>query len=319
MIGVNCWWILQLLLLWPLRIAFTSSMHDGALLIALLTFFSTVRDIAVFHVLLTSSSWIELCASLDHSDLFQNCSVFLSSFLIKLRGFSPTHSLIFQIFLSVPLKARRLSASRVSGFSFSVLVRLESFFTNHPKKPTVTSLLLDSAPPMTKPSVKPTKPSAKQKRGRPIGLTKQAKKWDIGQEGFSFPVLIRLEGFFTNSVSFGRDAYSASFSNSVNFGRDAHLASSSNSASFPSMSSTLPWCSLSMSSTSPQCSLSMSNTSLPVVWFSSSVFHWVRMFFIRFILRFSSSVSHWVRRFFIHHALSKLYFYTPTRLAELAS
>ena len=31
--------------------------------------------------------------------------------------------------------------------------------------------------------------------------------------GFSFPVLVRLEGFFTNSMSFGRDAHSASSSN----------------------------------------------------------------------------------------------------------
>ena len=67
---------------------------------------------------------------------------------------------------------------------------------------------------MAKPSVKPpVKPSAKQKQGHLIGSIKQAKKWDIRQWGFSFPVLVKLEGFFTNSLSFGRDAHSASSSN----------------------------------------------------------------------------------------------------------
>ena len=57
-----------------------------------------------------------------------------------------------------------------------------AFHKNHPEKPTATSLPLDSAPPMAKPSIKPpVKPSAKQKQGRPIGSTKQAKECDIGQ------------------------------------------------------------------------------------------------------------------------------------------
>ena len=73
---------------------------------------------------------------------------------------------------------------------------------------------------------------------------------------------------------------------------------------FLSTSSILPLCLPYKSSTLPLYFLSMSGTSLPVFWFFSSVFHWVRRFFIRLILRFSSSVSHWVSRFFIHHALS---------------
>ena len=121
---------------------------------------------------------------------------------------------IWQFNSADPPETRRLSTSRVSGFSFPVLVRLEGFFTDHPEKPTATFPPLDSAPPMAKPSVKPpVKPSAKRKRGRPIGSTKRAKKWDIGQWGFSFPVLVRLEGFFINSVSFRRDAHSASSCN----------------------------------------------------------------------------------------------------------
>ena len=91
---------------------------------------------------------------------------------------------------------------------------ISTFNKNHPEKLTATSPPLDSAPPMAKPSVKPpVKPSAKQKRGRPIGSTKQAKEWDIGQWDFSFPVLVKLEGFFTNSVSFGRDTHSELSSN----------------------------------------------------------------------------------------------------------
>ena len=50
----------------------------------------------------------------------------------------------------------------------------------------VSSLPLDSIPPMAKPSVKPVKPSAKQKQGRLINLIKQAKTWDIGQWDFFF-------------------------------------------------------------------------------------------------------------------------------------
>ena len=100
---------------------------------------------------------------------------------------------------------------------------ISTFHKDYPEKPTATSPPLDSVPLMAKPSVKPpVKPSAKQKQGRPISSTKQAKEWDIGQWGFSLPVLVRLEGFFTNFVSFG------SFTNSVSFEKDAHSASSSN-------------------------------------------------------------------------------------------
>ena len=43
---------------------------------------------------------------------------------------------------------------------------------------------------------------------------------------FSFPVLVRLEDLFTNSVNFG------SFTNFVSFGRNKHSVSSSNFAFF---------------------------------------------------------------------------------------
>ena len=109
---------------------------------------------------------------------------------------------------------------------------ISTFYKHHLEKPTATSSPLDFAPPMAKPSVKPAKLSAKQKQGRPTGSTRRAKEWDIGQWGFSFPVLAKLECFFINSVSFKRDAYSASSSNSVSFERNAHLVSSFNSTSF---------------------------------------------------------------------------------------
>ena len=91
------------------------------------------------------------------------------------------------------------------------------FHKDHLKKPTVTFSPLNSALPMAKPLVKSAKPSAKQKQGRPTGSTKWAKKWDIRRRGFFFPVLVCLEGFFTNSVSLRRDEYSASFFNSASF------------------------------------------------------------------------------------------------------
>ena len=50
---------------------------------------------------------------------------------------------------------------------------ISAFHKDHPEKPTTTSLPLNSAPPMAKPSVKP---SAKRKRGRPIGSTKRVKE-----------------------------------------------------------------------------------------------------------------------------------------------
>ena len=54
---------------------------------------------------------------------------------------------------------------------------ISSFHKDHPKKPTATSLPIDSAPPMAKPTVKSTaKAITKPKRGRPANSTsKQAK------------------------------------------------------------------------------------------------------------------------------------------------
>ena len=174
---------------------------------------------------------------------------------------------------------------------------ISTFHKDHLKKPLVTSSLVDSALPIAKPSVKPIKPSAKQKQGYPTSSTKQVKEWDIKIWGFSISILVRLEDFFTNFV---------------NFERNALLVLSSNFASFLSMNSTL---SLRF--------LSINNTLPPIFQFYFLVSHWVRRFFIRLILRFSSSVFHWVKRFFIYHALStklkKLYSYTSIYLAELAS
>ena len=54
---------------------------------------------------------------------------------------------------------------------------ISTFYKDHPEKPSATSPTLDSALPKAKPLVKPlVKPSAKQKQGRPIGSTKQAKE-----------------------------------------------------------------------------------------------------------------------------------------------
>ena len=63
---------------------------------------------------------------------------------------------------------------------------ISTFRKDNLKKPMVISLSLNSALPIAKPSVKP---STKQKQGCPTSSTKQAKKWDIGWWGFSFPVL----------------------------------------------------------------------------------------------------------------------------------
>ena len=49
---------------------------------------------------------------------------------------------------------------------------VSTFHKGHPEKPTVTLVPLDSAPPMARPTVKPTDP-LKQKQGRP---TRRAKK-----------------------------------------------------------------------------------------------------------------------------------------------
>ena len=109
---------------------------------------------------------------------------------------------------------------------------ISTFHKDYLEKPMATSPPLNSAPPMAKPSVKLVKLSAKQKQGCLTGSMKQAKEWDIGQWDFFFPILVRLEGFFTNFVSFEKDAYSVLSFNSVSFERDARSASSSNFAGF---------------------------------------------------------------------------------------
>ena len=54
---------------------------------------------------------------------------------------------------------------------------ISTFHKDYLEKPTTTSLLLNSVPPMAKPSIKPpVKPSAKQKQGRLIGSTKRVKE-----------------------------------------------------------------------------------------------------------------------------------------------
>ena len=64
--------------------------------------------------------------------------------------------------------------------SFAIMHLWKMIFTfhkDHPEKPTATFPLLNSAPPMAKPSVKPTvKLSTKQKQGHLIDLTKQTKE-----------------------------------------------------------------------------------------------------------------------------------------------
>ena len=173
------------------------------------------------------------------------------------------------------------------------------FHKDYPKNPMAISPPLNSAPLMAKPSFKlPVKPFVKWKQGRLIGSTKQAIEWDIGRWGFSFPILVRLEGFFTNSVEFWEFYQFCELWERCSFSIIFQFCK------FLSMSSELLLSSPFKSSTSLLCFLSMSGKLPPVFWFSSSVSHWVRRFFIRLVLRFSSSVSHWVRRFFTHHALS---------------
>ena len=55
---------------------------------------------------------------------------------------------------------------------------ISSFHKNHPKKPTTTSLPVNSALPMARPTIKPTtKSTTKQKRDRPANsANKRAKK-----------------------------------------------------------------------------------------------------------------------------------------------
>ena len=53
---------------------------------------------------------------------------------------------------------------------------ISSFHKDHPDKPTATSPAIDNAPPMARPTVKPTGPP-KRKRGRPANSSnKRAKK-----------------------------------------------------------------------------------------------------------------------------------------------
>ena len=51
---------------------------------------------------------------------------------------------------------------------------INSFHKNHPKKPTATSLPINSAPPMVSPTIRPT--PLKQKRGRPAGGASKSAK-----------------------------------------------------------------------------------------------------------------------------------------------
>ena len=150
---------------------------------------------------------------------------------------------------------------------------ISTFHKDYPAKLTATFLPLDFTPPMAQPLVKPIKSSAKQKQDCSISSTKWVKEWNIGRWDFSFSVLVRLEGFFNNSVSFGKDTY---------------LVSSFNFIYFLSISSILPLRFLSMSSILPLYSLFMSGI-LPIIFrFSSLVSHQVKRFFIRLIPRFSS-------------------------------
>ena len=52
---------------------------------------------------------------------------------------------------------------------------ISSFHKDHPDKPTATFLAINTAPPMTRPTVKPTEP-LKRKRGRPTGRAKKRTK-----------------------------------------------------------------------------------------------------------------------------------------------
>ena len=188
------------------------------------------------------------------------------------------------------------------------------FHKDYLKKLTAIFSLFNSTPSMAKPSVKPpVKASAKQKQGRSISSTKQAKEWDIGRWGFFFPVFVRLEGFFTNSVEHWE------FYQFCKLWKKCIFSIIFLFYEFLPISSILPLCLSSKNTTLPFCSLFMSDTLPPVFRFSSLVSYWVRRFFIRLVLGISFSVSHWIRRFFIYYALSKLYFYTLTRSAELTS
>ena len=145
---------------------------------------------------------------------------------------------------------------------------ISTFHKYHPEKPTVISSPLNSALPMAKLSLKPpVKPYTKQKQGRPIGSTKWVKEWDIGQWGFSFPILVRLEGFITNFVKLWEFYQFCELWERCTFSIIFQFCE------FLPMSSTLPLCLPSKSNTLPLCSLSMSGTSPPVFWFFSSVSH----------------------------------------------
>ena len=58
---------------------------------------------------------------------------------------------------------------------------VNTFHKDHPEKPTVISVSLNSAPPIARPIVKPTNP-LKQKRGRLTGRAKKRAKWGDKKE-----------------------------------------------------------------------------------------------------------------------------------------
>ena len=68
------------------------------------------------------------------------------------------------------------------------LRKLLSTFHNYPDKTTATSLPIDTAPPMARPTVSPSQPVAKRKHGRPgKKISKRAKKsWDCFNGGSLF-------------------------------------------------------------------------------------------------------------------------------------
>ena len=55
---------------------------------------------------------------------------------------------------------------------------MNSFYKDQPEKPTATYPPIDSALPMARPTVKPTRPTTKRKQGRPANnANKQARNW----------------------------------------------------------------------------------------------------------------------------------------------
>ena len=111
---------------------------------------------------------------------------------------------------------------------------ISSFYKDHPKKPTATSLPIDSALPMARPRVKPTvKATTKQKQGRPANsASKQAKNWahtsfrnkqpfiHWGLDGFSF--------FFASFLSFLQERRFFSSNNPTRLGGFLPIATHQN-------------------------------------------------------------------------------------------